>query len=71
MEVKTGFDSNYRFILVAARRARQLQHGARPLVETASTKPCRVAEQELEASKVGWFVPKDEPKPQDPGEGQE
>jgi DNA-directed RNA polymerase subunit omega len=49
-----GFDSNYRYILVAARRARQLQNGASPLIETNSTKPCRIAAQELEADKVKW-----------------
>ncbi len=57
MELYNGFDSNYRYILVAARRARQLQNGARPMVETASRKPCRIAEQEIQADKVKWFVP--------------
>ncbi len=57
MELHQGFDSNYRYILVAARRARQLQNGARPMVETASRKPCRIAEQEIQADKVKWFVP--------------
>ncbi len=57
MQLHQGFDSNYRYILVAARRARQLQKGARPLVETASRKPCRIAEQEIQADKVKWFVP--------------
>ncbi len=57
MQLHQGFDSNYRYILVAARRARQLQNGARPLVETTSRKPCRIAEQEIQADKVKWFVP--------------
>ncbi len=57
MELYQGFDSNYRYILVAARRARQLQSGAHPMVETASRKPCRIAEQEITAEKVKWFVP--------------
>ncbi len=61
MELINGFDSNYRYILVAARRARQLQSGARPLVETNSRKPCRIAAQEIEAQKVKWSIP--EPKP--------
>jgi DNA-directed RNA polymerase subunit omega len=52
-----GFDSNYRYILVAARRARQLQSGARPLVESHSRKPCRVAQDEIRAGKVKWFIP--------------
>lgn len=57
MELFHGFDSNYRYILVAARRARQLQSGAKPLVDTQSRKPCRIAEQEIQADKVKWFVP--------------
>jgi DNA-directed RNA polymerase subunit omega len=57
MELKQGFDSNYRYILVAARRARQLQSGARPLVDTDTKKACRIAEQEVQAEKVPWFVP--------------
>jgi DNA-directed RNA polymerase subunit omega len=54
VDLYNGFDSNYRYILVAARRARQLQSGASPLVVTESTKPCRIAAQELEADKVKW-----------------
>ena len=32
MKLTDGFDSNYRFIQVAAKRARQLPNGARPQV---------------------------------------
>ena len=73
MELHNGFDSNYRYILVAARRARQLQNGAHPMVETASRKPCRIAEQEISADKVKWFVPEkkaDEVVPEEPASGQ-
>ncbi|MBV8206970.1 MAG: DNA-directed RNA polymerase subunit omega [Acidobacteria bacterium] len=48
------FDSNYRYILVAARRARQLQGGARPKVESKSRKACRIAMDEVAAGKVEW-----------------
>ncbi|MGH9580990.1 MAG: DNA-directed RNA polymerase subunit omega [Terriglobales bacterium] len=51
-----GFDSNYRYILVAARRARQLQGGARPLVDTQSRKPCKIAQEEVQAGKVGYVI---------------
>jgi len=54
VDLYNGFDSNYRYILVAARRARQLQSGAMPMVATDSTKPCRIAAQELKADKVRW-----------------
>ena len=57
MKLIQGFDSNYRYILVAARRARQLQSGAPPVIETASRKPCRIAQDEIKAGKVKWVVP--------------
>ena len=56
MKLIEGFDSNYRYILVAARRARQLQGGSRPRVETKSRKPCRIAMEELGAGKVVWAI---------------
>ena len=57
MKLVEGFDSNYRYVLVAARRARQLQNGARPVVEPHSRKACRIAEEEINAGKVKWEVP--------------
>lgn len=54
MKLIEGFDSNYRYILVAARRARQLQSGAPAVVDTSSRKPCRIAQDELRAGKVKW-----------------
>ena len=54
MKLMDGFDSNYRYILVAARRARQLQGGAPPVIETPSRKPCRIAQDEIKAGKVKW-----------------
>lgn len=56
MKLMEGFDSNYRFVLVAARRARQIQSGARPLIDTHSRKPCRIAMDEIGAGKVKWVV---------------
>jgi DNA-directed RNA polymerase subunit omega len=57
MKVEEGFDSHYSYVLVAARRARQLQMGSRPLITTGSTKPCRVAQDEIAAGKVGYVLP--------------
>jgi DNA-directed RNA polymerase subunit omega len=57
MKLIEGFDSNYRYILVAARRARQLQSGAPPVVQTNSRKPCRIAQDEIRAGKVKWLIP--------------
>ena len=57
MKLIDGFDSNYRYILVAARRARQLQSGAPPVIETHSRKPCKIAQDEIKAGKVKWVIP--------------
>ena len=49
-------DSKFRFITVAAQRARQLQNGAKPRVEARSRKPTRVAMQEVLAEAVSWEI---------------
>jgi len=54
MTIETGFDSNYSKVMVAARRARQLQNGSRALVSTQSTKPCRIAQDEINAGKISY-----------------
>jgi DNA-directed RNA polymerase subunit omega len=62
MKLKDGFDSNYRYVLVAARRARQLSSGAPPLVNTNARKPCKIAQQEIDAGKIQFTIkPKKEP----------
>jgi DNA-directed RNA polymerase subunit omega len=60
MKIETQFDSNYRKVLVAARRARQIQNGSAALVPTHSTKACRIAQDEVEAGKIA-YVKKDIP----------
>ena len=54
MKIETQFDSNYRKVLVAARRARQIQNGSSALVNTHSTKACRIAQDEIEAGKISY-----------------
>ena len=54
MTIETGFDSNYRKVLVAARRARQLQSGSRVLISSQSNKPCRIAQEEIDAGKIAY-----------------
>ena len=54
MKIETQFDSNYRKVLVAARRARQLQNGSSALVPTHSTKACRIAQDEIDAGKIAY-----------------
>ncbi len=55
-------DSKFRFITVAAQRAKQLQGGAKPRVETRSRKPTRIAVEETLANTVSWEI-REEPEP--------
>ncbi len=61
MAIEQDFDSNFRYVLVAARRARQLQNGAEPLVASASRKASRVAQEEIKAGKVAYVKPENKP----------
>jgi DNA-directed RNA polymerase subunit omega len=49
-------DSKFRFITVAAQRAKQLQSGAKPRVDTHSRKPTRIAVEETIAETISWEV---------------
>jgi DNA-directed RNA polymerase subunit omega len=57
MNLPQGIESKFRFILVAAKRARQLQAGAKPMVQTPSKKVTKVAMQEVEAGLVPVETP--------------
>lgn len=50
------FDSKFRFILVAAERAKQLQNGAPPKLEVRSRKPAFIAIQETIAGMVNYEI---------------
>jgi DNA-directed RNA polymerase subunit omega len=55
-------DSKFRFITVAAQRAKQLQNGAKPRIEVRSRKPTRIAMHEVLAGTVSWEI-RDEKAP--------
>jgi DNA-directed RNA polymerase subunit omega len=70
MTIETQFDSNYRKVLVAARRARQLQNGSHALIPTQSNKACRIAQDEIEAGTIAYVktdVPVVKPPIEDSG----
>jgi DNA-directed RNA polymerase subunit omega len=56
MDLPQGIDSKFRLILVAAKRARQLQSGARPLIQAPTKKATKVAQLELGAGLVPFDV---------------
>ena len=54
----------YRFVIAAARRARQLQAGARALIPTTSRKPTKIAMEEVREGTVEVeIIPEDQPWP--------
>ncbi len=57
MDFPQKIDSKFRYILVAAKRARQLQAGAKPMVQSQSKKITRVAQDEVAAGLVPIEVP--------------
>lgn len=61
--------STYRWIIIAAKRARQLQGGARPFLPTTSKKPTVIAMEEVRRGLVKWedpaLAPAEEPEPQE------
>ncbi|HTV57106.1 MAG TPA: DNA-directed RNA polymerase subunit omega [Terriglobia bacterium] len=61
MDIPQGIDSKFRFILVAAKRARQLQAGAKPLVQTPYKKATKVSVAELSAGLVPVEFPEFKP----------
>lgn len=52
MNLEHEFDSNFRYVIVAARRARQLQNGSAPLIATPSSKASKIAQHEIRAGMV-------------------
>jgi DNA-directed RNA polymerase subunit omega len=48
--------STYRFIIVSAKRARQLQGGARPVLPTSSKKPTVIAVEEVRRGLVKYTL---------------
>jgi DNA-directed RNA polymerase subunit omega len=49
--------STYRWIIIAAKRARQLQGGARPFLPTTSKKSTVIAMEEVRRGLVKWEDP--------------
>jgi len=54
--------SAYRFIIVAAKRARQLQSGQRPFLPTTSKKPTVIAMEEVRRGLVKYEDPARQPE---------
>jgi DNA-directed RNA polymerase subunit omega len=62
MSTEDPLHNKYSLVKGAARRARQLQNGAQPLMPTKSMKACRVAQDEINQGKVTFVVNRAAPK---------
>ncbi len=55
-KIPESIGSKYRFIILAAERAKQLQNNARPKLKTRSTKPAFIAMRELEQGLLSFEI---------------
>ena len=62
IEIPDSIDSKYRFVIVSALRARQIQNGSPPLVEDTSRKPTQIAQEEVLRDLVQFTIPEPESK---------
>ncbi len=60
-KIPESIGSKYRFIIIAAERAKQLQNNAKPKIKTKSTKPAFIAMKELEQNLLSFEMPPVEP----------
>lgn len=58
--------STYRFIIVSAKRARQLQGGSRPFLPTSSKKSTVIAMEEVRRGLVKYEIPGQTPAEEEP-----
>ena len=59
-KIPESIGSKFRFIIIAAERAKQLQNNAKPKIRTKSTKPAHIAMKEVEQGLIAWEVPRNE-----------
>ena len=55
-KIPESIGSKYRFIILAAERAKQLQNNAKPNIKTQSTKPAFIAMRELEQDLLSFEI---------------
>lgn len=56
--IPENIDSKFRYIIIAAERAKQLQNNARPKIKTKSRKPAHIAMQEVAQGLVPFEIQK-------------
>ena len=53
-KIPENIGSKYRYIIIAAERAKQLQNNAKPKIKTKSTKPAHIAMKEVQEELISW-----------------
>jgi DNA-directed RNA polymerase subunit omega len=56
IDIPDEYDSKFRFILVAAERAKQLQNGYPPMIDEKSPKPAHIAIREAQQGLITWEI---------------
>ena len=56
MKISTEIDSKFRFVIIAAKRAKQLLRGSKPRIKTKSKNPIRVAQLEVTKGLVNYDI---------------
>ena len=57
IRIPDNVDSKYRFVILSALRARQLQGGSMPLIKEPSHKATQLARKELQQGLVKFHIP--------------
>jgi len=55
-KIPDSIGSKFRFIIIAAERAKQLQNNAKPKIKTKSTKPAHIAMREVEQDLIAFQI---------------
>jgi DNA-directed RNA polymerase omega subunit len=63
IQIPDNIDSKYRFVILSALRARQLQGGSRPLIKEPSHKATQIAQREILQGLVQFNIPDNPKKP--------
>ena len=57
IQIPDNVDSKYRFVILSALRARQIQSGSAPLIKEPSHKATQLARKELQQNLVKFRIP--------------
>ena len=63
IQIPDNIDSKYRFVILSALRARQIQGGSRPLIKEPSHKATQIAQREILQGLVQFNIPDNQKKP--------